>query len=276
MIYLARCMFKVTHENAHKNHFSAKLSVNSTMAEFTAVATDNVVDNGRSRRETTIADRQTIFYACRATMVHGRVPRGIFGKLAKDLGFERKTISRQWASMQHKLAPLLNNHPVEEHSAIISANHHILLGTAQSDRRKGKYKYDRTTLRGEIEEIQRKQRRTVRHLAAMTGLPLTVVHYLLKPRPRPPRIIGVADGDDGTILICHSSSLKPTLTEVQQLHRFLFTSAQINKATVASRGQPKYQELFDRVHTDEKWFWICQDGEKYILVEGEEPPKRHI
>jgi hypothetical protein len=29
----------------------------------------------------------------------------------------------------------------------------------------------------------------------------------------------------------------------------------------------------DRVHVDEKWLWLCQDGEKYILLEDEPPPK---
>jgi hypothetical protein len=28
----------------------------------------------------------------------------------------------------------------------------------------------------------------------------------------------------------------------------------------------------DRVHIDEKWFQMCQDGEGYILLAGEEPP----
>jgi hypothetical protein len=31
-----------------------------------------------------------------------------------------------------------------------------------------------------------------------------------------------------------------------------------------------------KVHIDEKWFFLTQDGEKYILVQGEEPPKRHV
>ena len=25
----------------------------------------------------------------------------------------------------------------------------------------------------------------------------------------------------------------------------------------------------DKVHVDEKWFWLCKDGEKYILVDDE-------
>jgi hypothetical protein len=235
-------------------------------------ANEGVVDNGRTRRETTMAERQVIFYACRATMVNGRIQRGIFGKLAKDLGFERKTISRQWKSMQAKLAPLLINHPAADHGKIILDNHHFLFGTKQTDRRKGKYKYDRVTLTAELLELTSKARRSVRHLAGVTGLPMTVVHYLLKPRPSPKN----KSDDSGVILYRHSSSLKPTLTETQKLWRFMFACSQVNSATVALRGDARFHDQFDRIHTDEKWFWICQDGEKYILVEGEEPPKRHV
>ena len=31
-----------------------------------------------------------------------------------------------------------------------------------------------------------------------------------------------------------------------------------------------------RVHIDEKWFNLCQDGEGYLLVDGEEPPARFV
>ena len=35
--------------------------------------------------------------------------------------------------------------------------------------------------------------------------------------------------------------------------------------------------LFDDVHVDEKWFFLCRDGESYlILSDEEEPPKRYV
>jgi hypothetical protein len=42
------------------------------------------------------------------------------------------------------------------------------------------------------------------------------------------------------------------------------------------RGNVKFQDQMDQVHIDEKWFWICKDVEKYLLVDGEEPPHRHV
>jgi hypothetical protein len=75
--------------------------------------------------------------------------------------------------MQAKLAPLLDNHPEEEHQAIIAANHHILFGTAHKDRRQGKFKHDRDGLRHAIKQLPVKARRTTHNLAAILGLPYT-------------------------------------------------------------------------------------------------------
>jgi hypothetical protein len=34
--------------------------------------------------------------------------------------------------------------------------------------------------------------------------------------------------------------------------------------------------MMDRVHIDEKWFHMCQDGEGYLLCQDEEPPERYV
>ena len=39
---------------------------------------------------------------------------------------------------------------------------------------------------------------------------------------------------------------------------------------------PCFEGQYDRVHIDEKWFWLSKDGEKYLLVLGEERPVRRV
>jgi hypothetical protein len=58
-------------------------------------ASDNegVVDNGGTYRQTTAADRQSIFVTCRSTMVDGHLKKGIFRDFSTQLGFERKTVA---------------------------------------------------------------------------------------------------------------------------------------------------------------------------------------
>jgi hypothetical protein len=69
--------------------------------------------------------------------------------------------------------------------------------------------------------------------------------------------------------------LKPTLTTKNKLERIDYALSQINLATINTRGPMKFQDLEDVVHGDEKWFYLCEDGEKYILVDDEDDPKRH-
>lgn len=112
----------------------------------------------------------------------------------------------------------------------------------------------------------------MRHLAGTIGLPLGTVHYLLKPRPPP----SSSFNNSGIILVRHSSSLKPTLKDANILHRYYFVLSMINRTSLFTRGNAVYLDQMDRIHIDEKWFWICKDHEKYILVEGEDAPYRHV
>jgi hypothetical protein len=236
---------------------------------------DNVVAERVKMTATNYGDRRTIFIAIRATMVNGRPRRGIFKELADQLGFTRKTVSRQWNAMQMKLAPLLCNHPEQEHGQIIQQNADLLFETGHSSRRKGKFKYDRQEMEAQIAAVPLKERMTVRHLAGTIALPKTTVHSILKP-PLPKRLATeVAETKDGALLERHRSKLKPTLTELNKLVRFEFVLEEINKTTL-NMMHPRYNDQMDKVHIDEKWFYMCRDGEKYILVKGEQPPERTV
>jgi hypothetical protein len=62
--------------------------------------------------------------------------------------------------------------------------------------------------------------------------------------------------------------------ELNKLSRYNFCLEQISRNTLGLQ-RPKYNDQMDKVHVDEKWFHLIRDGEKYILCDDEEPPKRH-
>ena len=226
------------------------------------------VEDENNHRTTTYSDRQSIFFVMRSTMVNGHVKPGILKELADQLGVSRMTISRQWTSMNNKLAPLLiNQDDASTHAAIIREHGHILFGDGKASRRKGKYKYDRDLFKEAVKEVPFKDRRSIRKLAAQIGIPKSTIMDFMKPK-NPNR-------GDIPILFRHISKLKPTLTEANKLERYWFASEQVNKNT-AHLMRPRFEDMMDRVHIDEKWFNMCQDGEGYILVDGEEPPKRTV
>jgi hypothetical protein len=112
----------------------------------------------------------------------------------------------------------------------------------------------------------------MRHLAGIIGHPLGTVHYLLKPRTPP----SSSFGDSDIILVRHLLALKPMLKDHNKLRRLYFAMSMINSGTLSARGNPTFLDQMDRVHIDEKWFWICQDSEKYIMVEDEALPRRTV
>jgi hypothetical protein len=225
---------------------------------------DNDVDDIADRKNTTAADRAIIFYACKASMQDGRLRIGFFKELAGQLGFKPKSISRQWHSMQAKMAPLLDNQDENLHNGIILRNRNTLFETNQSQRRKNKYKYDRADLAMQVRAIPLKQRQSLRSLSAQMGMPVSSINMMLKEGTR----------EDGqAVFKRHVSKLKPTLTDDNKVQRWNFALDQINMATWGLQ-RPRYAAQFDKVHVDEKWFYLSRDGEKYILVNGEVAPER--
>jgi hypothetical protein len=145
---------------------------------------DEPVDNGVPYRQTTAEDRMMIFMTVKSTMVEGRPKHGIFRALADQLKFKPRIIAKHWNTMAKKLADLLSNHPDEEEHVVIARSHHILFKTGHSDRRSGKFKFDREELTATIASVPLKSRMNYRHLATKIGVPRTTVYYFLKPRPK--------------------------------------------------------------------------------------------
>ena len=64
-------------------------------------------------------------------------------------------------------------------------------------------------------------------------------------------------------LCVHSKSLRPILTEENRLARF--------EMAMDSRDLTKYQDMCDQIHVDEKWFFLTQEKERYLLHQYEKP-----
>ena len=72
--------------------------------------------------------------------------------------------------------------------------------------------------------------------------------------------------------ICvHCNSLKPTLTEENKWARV--------KMAMYFRDPEdpmKYQDMWDQIHVDEKWFFLSQEKERYLLLPEEKNLKHCI
>ena len=66
-------------------------------------------------------------------------------------------------------------------------------------------------------------------------------------------------------MICvHCSSLKPILTEENKCARCEMALSFMDQANLGN-----YQDMRDRIHVDEKWFFLTREKERYLLHHGE-------
>ena len=69
----------------------------------------------------------------------------------------------------------------------------------------------------------------------------------------------------------HSNSLKPILTEENKLARLLMANHFRDP-----QDPSKYQDMHDHIHLDEKWFFLTQEKEHYLLFSDKKNPKHCI
>ena len=69
----------------------------------------------------------------------------------------------------------------------------------------------------------------------------------------------------------HSNSLKPILTEENKLPRLLMANHFRDP-----QDPSKFQDMRDWIHLDEKWFFLTQEKERYLLVSDEKNPKHCV
>ena len=66
----------------------------------------------------------------------------------------------------------------------------------------------------------------------------------------------------------HSNSLKPISTEENKLARLLMANHFRDP-----QDPSKYQDMHDHIHLDEKWFFLTQEKEQYLLLLDKKNPK---
>ena len=100
-----------------------------------------------------------------------------------------------------------------------------------------------------------RMRHTQRKLVKLMGVSKTTVHrWILE-----------------LTLHVHSNSLRPILTEASRLARFAM--AMDARYPV---DQTKYQDMCDRIHVDEKWFFLTREKERYLLHQDKKNPKHCV
>ena len=115
--------------------------------------------------------------------------------------------------------------------------------------------YPSEFVREGIKNIPLRKRRTQRKLAASLGVSKTTVQRWIV---------------DSTIWV-HCNSLKPVLTEENKVAWLIMALESRNPNDLL-----KFLDMMDRVHVDEKWFFLSRQRERYLLLPEEKNPKRCV
>lgn len=174
---------------------------------------------------------------------HGvKFPRGTITAVAAEFHVCTQTLRRVWArARENNLDPTVRQYQA-------------------SPRKKGrrcgrKKKWDPEAIRDAIREIPLHKRRTIRDLAEALGIPKSTLFDLKNDKDNP-------------VIMPHSSALRPLLAEHHKLMRTLFCITKLNP------DNNLYDDFYQCVHIDEKWFFITESYLRVYLVPGEPKPDR--
>ena len=115
--------------------------------------------------------------------------------------------------------------------------------------------YPSEFVREGIKNIPLQKRQTQRKLAAPLGVSKTTVQRWIV---------------DSTIRV-HCNSLKPVLTEENKVAQLIMALESRDP-----NDPSKFLDMMDRVHVDEKWFFLSRQRERYLLLPDEKNPKRCV
>jgi hypothetical protein len=115
-------------------------------------------------------------------------------------------------------------------------------------------KYNSDDVAQAVHEISLRHRSTCWLLEGALAISKGTIHCLIRTEK---------------ILRSHSSIVKPMLTEENKLYQLEFC---LNER--ANNGI--FNEMYDHIHVDEKFFLLTKEVEQYILAQGEEGPHRTL
>ena len=210
------------------------------------------VQQRRRNKELSCADRRVLYWSLKAMMKNDSLPPKSYAIVARDLGVAPRAVGEAFRDITKKV---LQYQQDENNHGNTLPDH--LFGNNRKNCGREKF-WDREAMAKKIKSMPYKDRMNYRSLSGAIGVPLSTV-YNLKAKER--------------ILRKYRASLKPILSEQNQMTRLQYALDQINGEKTPTRHCRRvFKDCLDVVHVDEKWFFIIKEGQKYILVFDEEPP----
>ncbi|XP_010472059.1 PREDICTED: uncharacterized protein LOC104751737 [Camelina sativa] len=191
--------------------------------------------NGK-KKNVTNAQRWAIYYALLERSVKGKIDGTTTKEVSELFSIHRRTVQRIWE--RAKKTPLGASVDVSERK------------TKNCGRKRVEIDLQR------IADIPLHRRTTLRSLVEALGVSYVTLYRRLK---------------EG-LLRRHSNALKPYLKEETKRARLQFCLSMIDPHSLIH--EPKFVNMYNIVHIDEKWFYMTKKSENYYLLPAEDEPLR--
>ncbi|XP_026428649.1 uncharacterized protein LOC113324548 [Papaver somniferum] len=195
------------------------------------------IQHGNKKKNLTSDIKRRILEKLMQGSTDGRLHRGVITDTAARFEVGFRTVSRLWHDA--KLA---------------NANGDVVDISSKMVNRVGRKRIELDLDR--IKLIPLRKRTIIRGITHELNLSTSTVHRLIK------------DGN----LRPHSNALRPGLTDENKIARVNFYLKMIDKGMTQSSSS--FIDMLDRIHIDEKWFYITRRAQKYYLHAEEEDPLR--
>jgi len=209
--------------------------------EDSDVEEDHHATQNRARpyRNLTDAERQQIYEALLERSNHGRLKRKSTTVVAQLFKVSRYRVQRIWQRAKQCRA---QGRPVDVRSRM----------PKKCGRKKVQVDLS------QILSVPLHRRSTIRSLAEAIGVKKSTLHTWFK---------------EG-LLRRHSSTLKPLLREENKKERLQWCISMLDKRTLPN--EPKFIEMDNIIHIDEKWFNTTSTYRKYYMLPDEDDPHRTV
>ena len=185
----------------------------------------------KKTKEMSNSDRERVVLTLIESMVDGQLPKGKISEVAADMSFSRQTISSIWGTSKRARA---------------NGNFSLSAVHKKISQRQGNFKYNLQELGESLEALPDGRRETLRDLAKALSVSTTTIKKAMNA------------GE----VVPHTDTIAPALTEQNKVHPFMYCADEVK-----SNGM--FKDMYDRVHVDEKWFYVDRITKRVYRSKGE-------
>ena len=229
-----------------------------TCAFPTISAMVEVVVERKKKPQLTLGDRKALYFMLWSELSKTGNNHGLFKKVSKTFCAAPRQASRVYCSIRKNVVAYPDEMEATNSNTILLPDELFKDG---NDRRGAKRKQDRQQVAEDIKKLPLADRSNLRVIQSKLGIPYTTIHRMKKVE----KILRPCRG-----------YIKPKLTESNAEWRLDYAWSQVGEEQFATGREScrplEFDKQYNKIHVNEKWFYLSKEGRRFYLAYDEERP----